>query len=94
MNPLTREPLARASDQRGFTLAETMVAVAVLALIGALTFGTFARAMQARDRATEITDRYHQIRQGMLRDLWKPQGRPMQVQRDAIGSLKHFEVFE
>ena len=53
--------------QRGFTLAEVLISIAILAMIGALTFGTFARAMEARDRATAITDRSHQIRQGMLR---------------------------
>lgn len=57
----------RRAAQRGFTLAEALIAVAILAMIGALTFGTFARAMDARDRATEITDRYHQLRQGLLR---------------------------
>lgn len=51
----------------GFTLAEVMVAVAILAFIGLLTFGTFSRALMARDKAEQITDRYHQIRQAMLR---------------------------
>lgn len=52
---------------RGFTLTETLIAVAILAMMGALTFGTFARAMDARDRAVEITDHYHEVRQAMLR---------------------------
>ncbi|HET6345519.1 MAG TPA: type II secretion system protein GspJ [Myxococcota bacterium] len=52
---------------RGFTLMEALITVAILAMIGTLTFGTFARAMEARDRATEITDRYHGVRQAMLR---------------------------
>ena len=36
-------------------------------MIGMLIFGTFSRAMSARERATEITDRYHTVRQSMLR---------------------------
>ncbi len=55
------------SRARGFSLAEAMVAIAILALIGALTYGTFARAMDARDRAERITSHYHQTRQAMLR---------------------------
>jgi general secretion pathway protein J len=57
----------KAPGQRGFTLAEALIAVVILALLGGLTFGTFARAMSARDRATEITDRYHSVRQAMSR---------------------------
>lgn len=57
----------RTRHMRGFTLAEALITVAILAMIGALTFGTFAHAIDARDRATAITDRYHQIRQAMLR---------------------------
>ena len=55
------------SRQRGFTLAEVMVAMSILALIGGLTYGTFARAMKAREQAAEVTRHYHQIRQAMLR---------------------------
>jgi general secretion pathway protein J len=51
----------------GFGLAEAMVAITILAIIGALTYGVFARAMDARDRANRITRHYHEIRQGVLR---------------------------
>ena len=57
-----RRPLAR-----GFGLAEAMVAITILALIGALTYGTFARAMDARDRAQRVTRHYHEVRTAMLR---------------------------
>src|SRR5262245_4552515 len=53
--------------QRGFTLAEVLIAVAILAMIGVLTYGTFARAMEAREQAGRITERYHEIRQAMQR---------------------------
>lgn len=56
-----------AKAQRGFSLAEALVAVAILAMIGGISFGTFGRAMSARERAVEITDRYHDVRQAMLR---------------------------
>ncbi len=52
---------------RGFTLVEALIAVTILGFIGILTYGTFARAMQARDRAYAITSRYHQIRGAMQR---------------------------
>ncbi|MBC7793207.1 MAG: prepilin-type N-terminal cleavage/methylation domain-containing protein [Clostridia bacterium] len=51
----------------GFSLFEIMIAVAILGFIGMLTFGTFARAMDGKERAEEITSYYHGIRQGMLR---------------------------
>jgi general secretion pathway protein J len=53
--------------KRGFTLIEVSISIAILALIGVVTYGTFARAMDARDRAGKITGHYHQIRQAMLR---------------------------
>jgi general secretion pathway protein J len=43
------------------------VAMTILAIIGALTYGTFARAMDARERAQQITTHYHELRQAMLR---------------------------
>jgi general secretion pathway protein J len=51
----------------GFTLIEALIAVTILWFIGALSYGTFARAVDARERAEAITTRYHQIRQGMQR---------------------------
>lgn len=57
----------RRGPSRGFGLAEALVAMAILAMIGGLTFGTFARVMDARDRATAITERYHDVRQAMQR---------------------------
>ena len=53
--------------QRGFTLMEALLAVTILAMIGGLTFGTFGRVMDARERAGAITARYHQMRQAMAR---------------------------
>lgn len=52
---------------RGFTLAEALIAVAILGMIGLLTAGTFSRAMDARERALAITSHYHEIRQAMQR---------------------------
>lgn len=53
--------------QTGFTLIEIMIAVAILGLIGTLSFGTLRSSVDARERTMEVTDRYHQIRQSMLR---------------------------
>ena len=59
--------MTRWRAQRGFSLAEALITVAILGMIGMLIFGTFSRAMSARERATEITNRYHTVRQAMLR---------------------------
>jgi general secretion pathway protein J len=52
---------------RAFTLLEALIAMGIFALIGMLAYGTFARSVEARDRAEAITSRYHQVRQAMLR---------------------------
>jgi general secretion pathway protein J len=52
---------------RGFTLAEIMIAVAILGLIGMLSYGTFANSLDASERALAVEARYHEIRQGMER---------------------------
>ncbi len=57
----------RRAFARGFTLAEALIALTILAMIGGLTYGTFSRAMSARDQAGRITGHYHQVRQAMLR---------------------------
>ena len=53
--------------QRGFTLMEALIAMAVMAMIGLLSFGTFTRAIAAREKAEEITSHYNQIRQALQR---------------------------
>jgi type II secretion system protein J len=53
--------------ETGFTLFEVMIAVSILGLIGMLTFGTFSRAVDGKERAEEITSYYHGVRQAMLR---------------------------
>jgi len=52
---------------QGFTLIEALIAMGIFALIGLLAYGTFARSVQARERADAITSRYHQLRQAMQR---------------------------
>ena len=55
----------RGSD--GFSLIEAMVAVSILAMIGLASFGTITRSMDARERATQMTDRYGELRQALGR---------------------------
>jgi general secretion pathway protein J len=52
---------------RGFSMLEALVAVALLAMMGMVTFGTFGRALDARERATTMTDRYHELRSALVR---------------------------
>ncbi|RYF08247.1 MAG: type II secretion system protein, partial [Deltaproteobacteria bacterium] len=59
--------MTKRRPQQGFTLIEALVAVVIMGLIGGLSFGTFARAMRARDQATAITERYHGVRQALGR---------------------------
>lgn len=60
-------PPGRRAGQRGLTLAEALVSVAVLALMGSLIFGSFARALDSRARGEAISRRYHQLRQAQSR---------------------------
>ena len=54
-------------EQTGFSLMEVLISIAILAFIGAITFGTFSRALSSRERAEAISSHYHEIRQAMLR---------------------------
>lgn len=65
---LGRQPLSsRWRGARGLALAEITIAVAVLGLIGMLSYGVFSRTLNARAQAGEVTEYYHMVRQGMLR---------------------------
>jgi general secretion pathway protein J len=64
---MRRSAYCRGHSERGFGLAEALVAIAILVMIAGLSFGTFARVLDSRDRATAITDRYHDVRQALLR---------------------------
>ena len=54
-------------SEQGFTLTEIMIACAILGMIGTLSFGTLRSSVDARERTLQVTDRYHQVRQSMLR---------------------------
>lgn len=47
---------------RGFTLLEVMIAVAILAAMGAATFGMFKQQYTQKENTEAIDDRYAQIR--------------------------------
>ena len=63
----THFPRSTRGAQAGFTLAEVMIAVTVLAFIGLLTYGVFGNTLETRRRAMKVATRYHEVKQGMNR---------------------------
>jgi type II secretion system protein J len=53
--------------RRGMTLIEVSLAVAILAMIGALTWGSIARSFDAYETVKDIDRRYHNARVAMNR---------------------------
>ncbi|MCK6544933.1 prepilin-type N-terminal cleavage/methylation domain-containing protein [Myxococcota bacterium] len=58
---------ARRSGPRGFTLMEIALAVAILAVMASLTWGSVARTFDAYETVTGIDARYHNVRVAMNR---------------------------
>lgn len=52
---------------RGMTLIEVSLAVAILAMIGAVTWGSIARSFDAYETVKDIDGRYHNVRVAMNR---------------------------
>ncbi len=52
---------------RGMTLIEIALAVAILAMIGAITWGSIARSFDAYETVKDIDDRYHNVRVALNR---------------------------
>ena len=57
----------RRRPERGLTLAEALVSIVIMALMGSLMFGAFSRALDSRTRAEAVSRRYHQLRQAQSR---------------------------
>lgn len=53
--------------RRGLTLMEITLAVAILAMVGAVTWGSIARSFDAYETVTDIDARYHNVRVAMNR---------------------------
>lgn len=53
--------------QRGFTLAEILIAVAILAIVSSLVYGSFARTFEAREVVSRVQQRYHNVRSALER---------------------------
>ncbi len=51
----------------GFTLAEILIAVAILAIVSSLVYGSFARTFEARDFVGQVQERYHNVRSALER---------------------------
>ncbi len=65
MRPIRQSTRRKLS--RGLTLIEISLAIAVLAIIATLTWGSMARAFDAYETVTDIDRRYHNIRVAMNR---------------------------
>jgi general secretion pathway protein J len=59
--------MARGAKQRGFTLVELLVAIAVLAMISALIYGAFAGMKRSKEGVQRLNDRYREGRLAMAR---------------------------
>ena len=57
----------RRSSQRGMTLLEILVSLAILAMVSTLIYGAFDGMQRARTGIARIGDRYHQGRQALAR---------------------------
>ena len=55
------------SSQHGFSLTEILIAVAILGMMGTMTFGTFNSAVNSREVALEIAEREHEVRLALER---------------------------
>ncbi len=56
-----------ACTEHGFTLIEIMIAVAILAIVSSLVYGSFARVFDARELVGRVQERYHNVRSALER---------------------------
>jgi general secretion pathway protein J len=55
------------TSRRGMTLVEIALAIAILAIMGTLTWGSLARSFDAYEAVNETDQRYHNVRLAMNR---------------------------
>ena len=80
-------PSASRSSQRGFTLVELLVVIAVIAILAAILFPVFARAREAARQAS-CRSRIRQIAVAM--DLYSQdadEALPIHISDDGLGDL-------
>src|SRR5262249_9608375 len=65
--PRREKAVSRRAAERGLTLLEVLVSVAILALIGTLIYGAFDGMSRSRQGLARINDRYHQGRGALAR---------------------------
>jgi general secretion pathway protein J len=59
--------MGRLRSRQGFTLAEILIAVAILAIVSTLIYGSFARTFETREFVGRIQERYHSVRTALDR---------------------------
>jgi prepilin-type N-terminal cleavage/methylation domain-containing protein len=57
----------RTHPQTGFTLIEIMLALALMAFVTSLLWGTFAQTAKVKKRIEEAQDRTHSVRVALMR---------------------------
>jgi general secretion pathway protein J len=57
----------RRSGERGLTLLEVLVSIAIIALVGMLIYGAFQGMTRSRDSMAQVNDRHHQGRTALAR---------------------------
>ena len=59
--------MPKARHRQGFTLAEILIAVAILAIVSTLIYGSFARTFEIREFVGQVQERYHGVRTALER---------------------------
>lgn len=81
-------PGTRARRQRGMTLIEVMVALAMFAAVGALLYGGFSQTSRAKQVLNTQLDRYHELRVGLERMVRELSMAYMSTHYNPLSSLR------
>lgn len=86
-------PATRASRERGMTLIEVMISLAVLAMLMVSVWSSFNGTLRAMEVGEEIQNRYSIVRNGMLRMESEISMAYLSFNRP-LDDVKHYTLFE